>query len=290
MSENYHIPVLLSESIEFLITDIDGVYVDCTLGEGGHSKAILEKLSPNGRLISLDQDPEAIEFVNRHINIPKDPRWKIVNKNFEKISEEVADGSATGILMDIGFSSRQIDIPGRGFSFHNGSDPLDMRMSDKTGVTASDLLNALDKKQLARLFFMYGEERRSNRIAEEIKRSIPINTVEELNQAVNRALPAATAKEAIRRVYQALRIAVNDELHVLEDSIGPAFSCLRSNGRLVIITFHSLEDRIVKRSFRSLVQSGKGILLTKKPMTPSDRELETNPRSHSAKMRVIEKI
>ncbi len=294
--DKIHTPVLLSETLNYLNISQDGFYIDCTLGDGGHSIEILKKLSPNGKLLSIDQDQYAIDFVKKYYKDQLADNWEIVNSNFSKIDTlvEKYPQKPDGILMDLGLSSRQLEYShNRGFSYQQESEPLDMRMDTKLGVSAKDLLVVLPEKELSTLFFRYGEEKYANKIAKAIKENITnINTVGDLTRLVFRVVPAAhqSSKNPSRRVFQALRIVVNDELDSLQIGLDKSFKLLNSKGRLCVISFHSLEDRIVKNYFNNLVESGEAILLTKEIIAPTDQEVGSNPRSASAKLRVIEKI
>lgn len=299
-----HIPVLFEETVESLAVRPDGVYVDCTAGGGSHSAAILERLGENGRLICLDRDPDAIAAVT--MRFAGDGRVSVVQTRYSRVAEVLDDlgiGSVDGVLMDIGVSSHQVDTAGRGFSFHKDA-PLDMRMSQE-GATAADLCNTLTRQQLAEIFTRYGEEKFSVRIAQAICRARenePIATTSGLAQIVSSAVPAAARRNGhpARKVFQALRIAVNDELGELERGLEAAFGRLAPGGRLSVITFHSLEDRIVKRQMAAWCEGctcppefpvcvcgnkPKARLLTRKPVVPSEEEIGRNPRSRSSKLR-----
>ncbi len=288
-----HIPVLLKETIDSLSIKPNGFYIDCTLGDGGHSYEILKELNNEGVLLSIDQDQHAIDFVKEYYKDSLKENWVIEKSNFSKIAEIVKKYKRTpdGILMDLGLSSRQLeDSFNRGFSYQQESEPLDMRMDEELGVKAKDLLVVLPEKELTKLFFMYGEEKYARRIAKEIKENITnINTVGDLTGLVYRVVPAAhqSSKNPSRRVFQALRIAVNDELDSLKIGLDRSFEILNSNGRLSLITFHSLEDRIVKDFFNNIVDSGRGVLLYSHVIAPTDIEIEKNPRSASAKLRTV---
>ncbi len=294
--EKIHIPVLLEEALKYLNIKEDGFYIDCTLGDGGHSFEILKRLNREGLLISIDQDQYAIDFVKEYYKAEILENWHIINSNFSKIDSLLLKYSRKpdGILMDLGLSSRQLENSNnRGFSYLEEQENLDMRMDTKLGVTAKDLLIALPERELSQLFYRYGEEKYSKRIAKEIKKNITnINTVGDLTRLVYRVVPAAhqSSKNPSRRVFQALRIVVNDELDSLQQGLEKSFKLLNRNGRLCVITFHSLEDRIVKNYFNNLVESGEGMLLTKEIIAPTDQEVGSNPRSASAKLRAIEKI
>jgi 16S rRNA (cytosine1402-N4)-methyltransferase len=286
--KSYHIPVLLKESINLLNINPKGTYVDCTLGEGGHSFAIYQKLN-GGKLISIDADQEAIDFVSKKYK--RKDNWEVVRSNFSKIKEVLKGKMVDGILMDLGISSRQLEGTKRGFSYNQKEEELDMRMDETLGVKALDLLNALSEKELTNIFFKYGEEKYSRRIAKEIKKTGDIKTVGDLTSLVLKVVPAANLRNdnhnPARRVFQALRIAVNDELGSLELSLKDGFEILNKKGRLVVITFHSLEDRIVKRFFE--VKEGKAFKVIDFQL-PSEAELKLNDRAHSAKIRCVEKV
>ncbi|MDO8452679.1 MAG: 16S rRNA (cytosine(1402)-N(4))-methyltransferase RsmH [bacterium] len=290
----YHIPVMLTEVLEYLNVQKDKWYVDCNLGGGGHTGAILEK---GGKVLGIDMDKDAITEAEES----QDSRLKtedliLVQSNFVKVKEICEEKKIipSGILFDLGMSTHQLEAAGRGFSF-NASAPLDMRMDQTFGATAKDLVNGLHQGELEELFIKYGEEFQAKRIAMRIvdeRRAKPIETTDELARIVtsvykrnkgNRLHPAT-------RIFQALRIAVNDELNSLKEALPASFDVLEKGGRLVVISFHSLEDRIVKNYFKELEEGGKAKILTDKPVTPSDEEVAQNPRSRSAKLRVVEKI
>ncbi len=291
--EKIHVPVLLKETIDSLNISPSGFYIDCTLGDGGHSFEIYSRLNSDGLLLSIDQDQHAIDFVNEYYKGKIGENWKIERSNFSKISQVANkyERKADGILMDLGLSSRQLEESyNRGFSYLEDDEPLDMRMDENLGVKAKDLLIVLPEKELTRLFLTYGEERFARKIAVEIKKNITnINTVGDLTRLVYRVVPAAhqSSKNPSRRVFQALRIAVNDELNSLKDGLDNSFEILNTNGRISVITFHSLEDRIVKEYFNNIVDSGRGILLYENIIAPTDIEIEENPRSASAKLRTV---
>ena len=302
-----HIPVLLNETIESLNINPDGIYVDGTAGGGGHSSEIAKRLK-KGRLISLDRDPDAIKTATKRLEgLPA----TVVRSNYRDMREVLDNlniSKVDGVLLDIGVSSYQLDNAERGFSFHNDA-PLDMRMS-KEGLSAADIVNNYSVEELTRIFRDYGEEKFAYKIACQIEKSRkdkPIETTTELAEIIARSVPAAVRREGnpSRQCFQALRIAVNDELGALTSGIDAAWNCLDKGGRLAIITFHSLEDRIVKNSFKKyctgctcppdipICVCGKkpeGQLVTRKPIIASQEELEENKRSRSAKLRVIERI
>lgn len=303
----YHLPVLLEETIRALNIRPDGVYVDGTVGGGGHSFAIATQLM-GGRLISLDQDPDAItQATKRLAGLPA----TVVRRNFRYMDEVLCEQQidrVDGVLLDIGVSSHQLDEPKRGFSYHADA-PLDMRMSQE-GTTAADLLRELSEQELADIFFRFGEEKFSRPIARAIvaaRQQQPVETTAQLAELIKGAVPAAVRRDGhpARKVFQALRIAVNAELDCLSEALDIAFDNLREGGRLAVITFHSLEDRIVKQRFAAFCKGCEcppefpvcvcgrtpaGRLVTKKPVEASAEELAENPRSRSAKLRCIEKI
>lgn len=304
-----HIPVLFNESIDALDIKPDGLYADCTAGGGGHSNAILDRLSENGRLIAVDRDPEAIATLTERFEGRENV--SIVNDNFfniKTILSRFTDEGADGILADLGVSSHQLDDAARGFSFHADA-PLDMRMSMQ-GMSAADAVNSLSQRELQDIIYRYGEDKFAPRIAAGIVRAReekPIETTLELAEIIKSSIPAAARREGghpARRTFQALRIYVNGELDGLDGAISDMFDSLKVGGRLAIITFHSLEDRAVKQTFASLCEGcicppefpvcvcgrksrGK---LPQKALAPGREELERNPRSRSARLRVIEKI
>ncbi len=294
---NYHYSVLLQEVIAFLKVKKDGKYIDGTLGGGGHTFAILER---GGDVLGLDVDNDALEFVeeeikNQKIKIKDQGTLQLERGNFreiDKIARENGFERVDGILLDVGVSSHQLDIAERGFSFQDG--PLDMRMDVMLKVKASDLVNGLTNKELQELFVRYGEERYARSIAKHIVESRSkkiITTTSELIEIIKDAVPnLKTNIHPATRVFQALRIAVNDELYNLEEALTKSISLLEENGRLVVISFHSLEDRIVKHAFKHFEEKKFGKIITKRPVTASEEEMNINRRSRSAKLRVFEKI
>ena len=306
-SSGYHRPVLLDQTIEALGIKPDGIYLDGTAGGGGHSYAIASRLT-TGRLISLDQDPDAIAEAGKRLSgLPA----TLVQTNFvnmRQVLDDLGIPGVDGILMDIGVSSHQLDAAQRGFSYHQDA-PLDMRMS-QSGTTAADLVATLDEKALADIFWRYGEEKFSRPIARAIVRERekqPIETTLQLADLISRSVPAAARRDGhpARRVFQALRIAVNGELDCLSAALDTAFDCLNVGGRLAIITFHSLEDAMVKNRYQQWRQgcvcprqapvcvcgrTPAAQLITKKPATATEQELAENPRSRSAKLRCVEKL
>lgn len=304
-----HKPVLLEETINALNINPDGIYVDGTAGGGGHSSEILKRLSPNGRLISIDQDPDAIETVTNRF---KDFSNSIICKgNFSdvvSIVNSLGFDSIDGIMLDIGVSSRQIDTPQRGFSFHYDA-PLDMRMS-QSGISAYDLVNKLSYEELVKIISRYGEEKFAKQITRAIIRErekTPVATTLQLAEIIKGAVPAAKRREGhpARQTFQALRIAVNGELDRLSEGLQGGFELLKPGGRMAVITFHSLEDRIVKKAMAQWCvgctcpkdfpvcicgNKPKAELVFKKPIEASENELEENPRARSARLRVVTKL
>ncbi len=303
-----HIPVLLEQTIEGLNIKKNGIYVDGTAGGGGHSSEILRRLT-TGKLISIDQDPDAILTLTERFK--KNDNSIIIKGNFANIKDILqlrGVGRLDGVLLDIGVSSHQLDTAERGFSFHEDA-PLDMRMS-QSGITAAELVNTLPISELKRILSVYGEEKYAGSIAKGIERarlSSPIKTTLELAEIIKENVPQRVRKDGhpARKSFQALRIAVNDELGVLEKGLDGAFEMLGSGGRLAVITFHSLEDRIVKQKMASWCQGctcpkdfpvcicgnkPKAKLITRKPVCANETELSKNPRARSAKLRICEKI
>lgn len=300
----YHKPVMLNESIEYLEVKNNCWYIDCNLGGGGHTKEILNN---GGKVIGIDLDQDAIREVARNykLTITKTDQGIrafsenliLVQSNFaeiDKVVEELNIGNIYGIFFDLGVSSFQLETANRGFSF-NLDAPLDMRMNQTFGATAADLINGLHEKELSELFWKYGEENFSKSIAKRIVEERKIKKIKTTNQLANivssvRRRSPATRTHPATRVFQALRIAVNDEINTLKEALPKAFNILSSHGRLVVISFHSLEDRVVKNYFKELEESKKGRILTDKPIEPKEQEVNTNPRSRSGKLRAIEKI
>lgn len=293
--EKYHTPVMLGEALQFLSIKKDGEYVDCTLGGGGHSSKIAQNLSSEGVLISLDWDEDALNYVRelrKDLKIETD--WRIVKSNFVQIKEVLEKqkiGKVDGVLFDLGVSSHQLDDGERGFSFRKDAE-LDMRMDRELAVSAKDLINGLYRKELVHILTVFGEEPFAKRIAGviiEVRGNGRIETTAQLNNVIQKVVPFKARKKSAMRVFQALRIAVNDELSNLQLGLPQALEVLAPGGRAVVISFHSLEDRIVKRLFVEAAKSGVGTIISKKPILPSERETRSNPRARSAKMRVFEK-
>ncbi|GKV67710.1 ribosomal RNA small subunit methyltransferase H [Sporosarcina sp. NCCP-2716] len=306
-----HTTVLLHEAVEGLAIQPDGIYVDCTLGGAGHSKEIAKQLSDKGRLICFDQDMTAIEAAKETLHDCLD-RVTFIHSNFSRLKEElekIGVHSVDGILYDLGVSSPQLDTPERGFSYNHDA-PLDMRMDTTAPLTAFEVVNEWSYQDLIRIFFRYGEEKFSKSIArkiEEARAEKPIETTAELAELIKTGIPAAarrTGGHPAKRVFQAIRIAVNDELGAAEKSLTDAIDLLNPGGRISVITFHSLEDRLCKTIFKEastlpelppnlpVIPEGLEVklkLITRKPIVPSDTEIEANKRARSAKLRIAER-
>ena len=307
MSVPVHVPVLLDEVIAGLQARRGGYFVDCTVGLGGHAAAILEKISPSGRLLGIDADPEAIKISQDKLS-DYGEAVTLVNDNFvnlEAIYRRYHFHPVDGILFDLGVSSLQLDTAKRGFSFHLDA-PLNMRFDSEQGLAASDIVNSFSEQELAKLIEKYGEERHSRRVARHIVRNRPIATTVELARLVGQALGGKRAKiHPATRTFMALRIAVNSELQNLELALKQTIDLLRLGGRLTVISYHSLEDRIVKQFMRDAASSclcppGTVIchcghtptlkLISRKVIKPTSLEIESNPRSRSAKLRIAERL
>lgn len=307
-----HTSVLLTETIENLNIRPDGIYVDGTLGGGGHSYEVLKRLSPQGRLIGIDQDADAIAAAGERLKEFED-RLTIIRSNYadmKKELERIGVSSVDGIVLDLGVSSFQLDTPERGFTYRVEDAPLDMRMDQRSNISARDIVNNYSENELYRIIRDYGEDRFAKNIAKHIvaaRQNAPIETTGQLNEIIAAAIPKKVAKTGghpAKRTYQAIRIACNHELDVLRDHLDEMIGLLNPGGRICIITFHSLEDRIVKTIFKNNENPctcppdfpvcvcgnvSKGRVITKKPILPTDGEMEMNPRSKSAKLRVFEK-
>jgi 16S rRNA (cytosine1402-N4)-methyltransferase len=295
-----HVPVLLEDALEYLNVRPGGAYADATLGLAGHSSAIARRLGGAGKLICFDRDPEAMAKARERMDAvaaelgEEMPEVVYVPKAFSEASSEIAAGSLDGLLADFGVSSLQLDEARRGFSFRSDG-PLDMRMDTRSGETAEQVVNQEDENELADLIYEFGEERRSRRIARAIVRARPISTTAELARVISAAAPSMRGDKIhpATRTFQAIRIRVNNELveiqTLLTTSLG-AGSLLKPGGRLVLISFHSLEDRLVKDAFKAAKDAGEFDVLTKKPIVAGEQEAMRNPRSRSAKMRVAQKI
>lgn len=307
MTDYKHIPVLLNETIEGLNIKPDGIYVDCTMGGAGHSSVILSKLT-TGHLYAFDQDEMVIEKSKARLEAISN-NFTIINDNFVNIKsalEEVGVTKVDGILYDLGVSSFQLDIPERGFSYNHDA-PLDMRMDQSKDFSAYDVVNSYSEQELKKVLYEYGEEKFAGLIVKKIIKSRPIETTHQLVDVIKSSLPAAVLrkeKHPAKKTFQAIRIEVNKELIVFRKSLEDAFTILNKNGRIAVITFHSLEDRICKHMFKEkctldlphdlpVIPEGYTIdfeLVNKKAIIATQEELALNNRSHSAKLRVIERI
>ncbi len=307
MVKPQHVPVLLEESLNFLNVRLGGVIVDATLGLGGHAEAIARRLGAGGRLICLDRDAQAMELAKARLEElagelgERMPQVEFVERPFSEIASIVEPGTLDGLLADFGVSSLQLDEAHRGFSFRQEG-PLDMRMDRRGGLTAEQVVNQADEEDLANLIYEFGEERRSRRIARAIVRARPISTTAELARVVSAAAPPIKRSERghaeggqihpATRTFQALRIRVNDELgeiQALLRAVTGAESLLKPGGRVAMISFHSLEDRLVKDAFREAARQGQVEILTRKPVTAGEEEAIRNPRARSAKLRAAER-
>jgi 16S rRNA (cytosine1402-N4)-methyltransferase len=296
MNNPRHVPVLLDDVLKFLNVRPGGVVVDATVGLGGHSAEIAKRLGAKGRLICFDRDPEAMELAKARLDEVRAeigeemPEVVFEPRAFSEVGEAVAPGSLDGLLADFGVSSLQLDEAHRGFSFRSEG-PLDMRMDTRSGETAGQVVNQADENELADLIYEFGEERRSRRIARAIVRARPISTSTELARVISAAAPSMKGDKIhpATRTFQALRIRVNDELGEIRTLLKSAPSLLKPGGRLVLISFHSLEDRLVKDAFREAGRDGIFEVLTKKPVVAGEQEQMRNPRSRSAKLRAAVK-
>jgi 16S rRNA (cytosine1402-N4)-methyltransferase len=292
-----HVPVLLNEAIGFLNVRLDGTYIDCTLGLAGHAESILRQLGPAGRLIGFDRDPEALDLAKVRLDRVREeigseaPQVSLIGDAFSRIREYVEPASIDGLLADFGVSSLQFDEARRGFSFQ-ADGPVDMRMDTRTGPTAGQVVNEMRERELANLIYEYGEERRSRTVARAIVQGRPVTSTAQLARIVASAAPPMKFGQIhpATRTFQALRIFVNRELDEIRELLEAAPQLLKPCARLVVISFHSLEDRIAKDSFREGARLGIWSILTKKPVTAGKEEIEINPRSRSAKLRAAEKI
>ncbi|MDA5108761.1 16S rRNA (cytosine(1402)-N(4))-methyltransferase RsmH [Brevibacillus thermoruber] len=308
----HHVTVLREEAVDGLNIRPDGVYVDCTLGGAGHSSLIASRLGAGGRLIAIDQDDWALDNARERL-APYIDKVTLVKSNFRRIRDVVGDlglDGVDGVLFDLGVSSPQLDEGERGFSY-NADAPLDMRMDQDAPLSAYDVVNEWDEEELARIIWEYGEEKFSRRIARQIvqrRKHAPVRTTGELVELIKEAIPAAARRSGphpAKRTFQAIRIAVNDELDAFREAVVDAIGLLRPQGRVSVITFHSLEDRICKQVFQDFAKGctcppsfpvctcgnqASVKIITRKPILPSEAELAANPRARSAKLRVAEKL
>lgn len=308
----YHVPIMTSEVISYLITSLDGIYIDGTLGGGGHSTEILKSINYKGKLIGIDRDMDAIN--NAKFLTDTYHNFTCIHNNFHNMSsilDELNIDLIDGCILDLGVSSHQLDSDNRGFSVHYNS-PLDMRMDSNSGITAAEYLNSISQIEFEKTLYTYSDEKWAKKIAEELikfRQKKPLKTTFDLVEIVDKAIPRAvrlkTSGHPAIKTFQAVRIAINDEINPLYDSLVNIVKRLKSRARLCVLTFHSVEDRIVKKCFKTMQNPctcdpklpicicGKkslGHILTKKPILANEKELKLNPRSHSAKLRVFEKI
>ena len=308
-----HIPVLLNETIDSLAIKPDGIYVDGTLGGGGHAYQVASRLSEKGRLIGIDQDADAIAAAGERLKEFGD-KITIIRSNYANMKEElhrIGVEKVDGIVLDLGVSSFQLDTPERGFTYRDENAPLDMRMDDRQSLTAKDIVNGYSEMDLYRIIRDYGEDKFAKNIAKHIvqeRTKKPIETTGELTEIIRASIPMkvqVTGGHPAKRTFQAIRIELNKELEVLQDNLDDMIDLLNPGGRICIITFHSLEDRIVKTNFKRnenpctcpsdfpvcvCGKKSKGKVVTRKPILPSEEELEVNSRSKSAKLRVFERV
>lgn len=286
-----HVPVLKEETLEYLKIHKNGIYFDGTLGQGGHSSQIIKSISNKGKLIAVDRDIDAVKFCNENLFF-NHKNFFGINESYHNISKVLKNlniRSVDGILLDLGLSSHQLDSSKRGFSYKYDTE-LDMRFDKKQKLTAKDVLNYTDVNELADIFYNYGEERRSRLIAKNIIRVRPIYKVKELVKAISISTPPNNRNKSISRVFQAIRIFVNKELDILNNFLSCFYDKLKVNGIIVIISFHSLEDRLVKQAFKRLEKESLISIITKKPVTPTQHEKTINKRSRSSKLRVARRI
>ncbi|MGB7266094.1 MAG: 16S rRNA (cytosine(1402)-N(4))-methyltransferase RsmH [Terracidiphilus sp.] len=292
-----HVPVLFDVALSFLRVQPGGTYVDCTLGLAGHAEGIVRQLGPAGRFIGFDRDPEALDLAKARLTGVLDelgsqaPQVEFVGEAFSRIAERIKPASVDGILADFGVSSLQFDQARRGFSFQ-ADGPLDMRMDTRSQPTAGQVVNEMSERELANLIYEYGEERRSRTVARAIVRGRPVTSTGHLARIVASAAPPMKFGQIhpATRTFQALRIFVNRELDEIRALFEAAPALLKSSARLVVISFHSLEDRIAKDSFREGARQGIWNILTRKPVIAGEEEINRNPRSRSAKLRAAERL
>jgi 16S rRNA (cytosine1402-N4)-methyltransferase len=293
-----HVPVLFQDALDFLCVRPAGTYVDCTLGLAGHAEGIMRLLGPGGRLIGFDRDPEVLELATaRLVKVAEEmgsqaPQLTLIGEAFSRIGEHVEPASVDGLLADFGVSSLHFDEARRGFSFQ-ADGPLDMRMDPRIDTrsqpTAEQVVNEMEERELANLIYEYGEERRSRTVARAIVRGRPVTTTGQLARIVAQAVPPMKHIHGATRTFQALRIYINRELDEIRVLLEAAPKLLKPSARLVVISFHSLEDRIAKDSIREGAQRGIWKILTRKPVTAGEEEKDRNPRSRSAKLRAAER-
>ena len=286
-----HIPVMITEVLSYLAIKPDGIYLDGTIGPGGHATPILKKLIDGGKVVGIDRDEEALDICKQNLKTSSSILSLYHNSynNLDKILAAEGLSAFNGILLDLGLSSLQLGSKNRGFSYRSGG-PLDMRYDQSSGSGAGKLINQTNQDSLAQIFKEYGEERLASRIAKSIKEMTIMNTIADLREAIRRCTPPNHRDRTFARIFQALRIAVNQELGILEQFLTKFIDFLRPGGRIVIISYHSLEDRLVKHSFKKLASGGTLDILTKRPITATEKERKKNRRARSAKFRAAVKV
>jgi len=288
-----HVPVMLNEVIEYLNIKKDGIYIDCTFGNGGHSKSILERLE-NGKLIAFEWDKNSVEFIKNNTFFSS-PKFSLINDNFSNLTEHLKNleiKEIEGFLFDLGLSSWQLGEENRGFSYRLNS-PLDMRINQENDLTAEFILNNYSYEKLMDIFYYYGEERKSRIIARKIcyrREQQPITSTQQLVSIVASCFPKKRNIHPARKVFQAIRIFVNGELENLSKALESALKYLSPTGKIVVISYHSLEDRIVKQTFKKYSSQERFQIINKKPLIPSPEEIKKNNKARSAKMRVIKRV
>ena len=286
-----HIPVMVAEVLSYLAIKPDGIYLDGTIGPGGHATPILKELIDGGKIIGIDRDEEALDICKKNLKTSSSilSLYHSSYNNLDKIIAAEGLSSFSGVLLDLGLSSLQLGSKNRGFSYRSEGS-LDMRYDQSSGNGAGDLIGHTDQDSLAQIFKEYGEERLASRIAKSIKEMTKMNTIADLREAIRRCTPPNHRDRTFARIFQALRIAVNQELGILEQFLTKFIDFLRPGGRIVIISYHSLEDRLVKHSFKELASGGKLDILTKRPITATEKERKKNRRARSAKLRAAVKV
>ena len=286
-----HIPVMVAEVLSYLAIKPDGIYLDGTIGPGGHATPILKELIDGGKIIGIDRDEEALDICKKNLKTFSSilSLYHSSYNNLDKIIAAEGLSSFSGVLLDLGLSSLQLGSKNRGFSYRSEGS-LDMRYDQSSGNGAGNLIGHTDQDSLAQIFKEYGEERLASRIAKSIKEMTKMNTIADLREAIRRCTPPNHRDRTFARIFQALRIAVNQELGILQQFLAKFIDFLRPGGRIVIISYHSLEDRLVKHSFKELASGGKLDILTKRPITATEKERKKNRRARSAKLRAAVKV
>ena len=286
-----HIPVMVAEVLSYLAIKPDGIYLDGTIGPGGHATPILKELIDGGKIVGIDRDEEALDICKKNLKTSSSilSLYHSSYNNLDKIIAAEGLSSFSGVLLDLGLSSLQLGSKNRGFSYRSEGS-LDMRYDQSSGNGAGNLIGHTDQDSLAQIFKEYGEERLASRIAKSIKEMTKMNTIADLREAIRRCTPPNHRDRTFARIFQALRIAVNQELGILQQFLAKFIDFLRPGGRIVIISYHSLEDRLVKHSFKELASGGKLDILTKRPITATEKERKKNRRARSAKLRAAVKV